>query len=267
MPEHPEIIAGWQRDAALYRAARRDRSEIGTAYGPDPRQTIDLFHPDNPAPAKPLVVFIHGGYWRTWEPALFSHFAAGANQRGYAVAFPGYRLCPTVSVSDIVGDLRAACLALHRRFKAPLVVCGHSAGGHLAAAMVATDWSKEDAGVDADLIRRGIAISGLYDLAPLLLTSINRDLHLSAEEARAMSPAFWPVSTDVHFTAIAGGAETPEYQRQSRLLAERWSDAGARVRHELIPGANHFTAPVSLTDPESGLVSRLVDLQEEAAAR
>ena len=205
MPEHPEIIAGWERDAASYRVARRDRSEFGLRYGNHPRQTIDLFLPDVPEPERPLIVFIHGGYWRTWEPTLFSHFAAGVNNRGYAVALPGYRLCPEVTVAEIVDDVRAAILHLNRRCASPFVAAGHSAGGHLAAALVATDWAAR--GASNNCLRNGLAISGLFDLAPLVETSINADLRLDADAAKAVSPAFWPVPTDVTFDAWVGATE------------------------------------------------------------
>ncbi len=263
MPEHPEIIAGWEREAAAYRDARRDLSEIGVAYGPHPRQTIDLFLPDAADPDRPLVVFIHGGYWRSWQPSLFSHFAAGMNQRGYAVALPGYRLCPEVTVAEVVGDIRAAVLHLHRRFSSPFVAVGHSAGGHLTAAAVATDWNA--LGAPAELLRHGFAISGLFDLAPLIATSINADLRLDADTAKTMSPALWKPPASVVLEAWVGGTESSEYLRQSRLVAERWSAAGADTCVEIIPGANHFTAPQPLADPQSAMVAALAKLAERAA--
>ena len=185
------------------------------------------------------------------------------NDRGYAVALPGYRLCPEVTVADIVDDVRAAILHLHRRFASPFVAAGHSAGGHLAAALVATDWHAR--GAPKNCLRNGLAISGLFDLAPLVETSINADLRLDADAAKAVSPAFWPVPTDVAFEAWVGATESSEYLRQSRLFAERWSAAGASAAVEIIPGANHFTAPMPLADPESPMVAALAKLAETAA--
>ena len=121
VPEHPEIIAGWERDAAAYRAARREHSELGLAYGSHPRQTIDLFHPDQPDDAArscrlhPRRLLAHLGAFDL-QP-----FGAGMNARGYAVALPGYRLCPEVAVADIIDDVRAAPLFhLIRRFGSAL---------------------------------------------------------------------------------------------------------------------------------------------------
>jgi len=263
VPEHPEIIAGWERDAARYRAARSGKSEIGLRYGEHPRQTIDLFFPDSPNGKRPLIAFIHGGYWRAFDPTMFSHFARGMNERGYAVALPGYRLSPEVALADIVDDVRAAILHLNRRFDAPFVAAGHSAGGHLTAATVATDWSA--LGAPAGLVRRGLAVSGLFDLEPLVQTSINTDLKLDTEAALAMSPTFWALPSGITLEAWVGGAESSEFLRQSRLVAVRWSAAGATARATIIPDANHFTAPMPLADPKSAMVAALAGLADAAA--
>ena len=260
VPEYPEIMAGWERDAAAYRAARAGASEFGLRYGPHPRQTIDIFRPDAAEGGRPLVVFIHGGYWRSLEPSLFSHLAAGANARGFMVALPGYRLCPEATVAEIVEDVRAACVFLHRRLGRPIVACGHSAGGHLAAAMAATDWRKGDAAAPADLVRRALAISGLFDLTPLVATSINESLHLDEAAARAASPAFWPLPAGVTLEAWVGGEESAEYLRQSRMVAERWAAAGATARYRVLPGLNHFTAPAPLAEADSAPVAALAAL-------
>lgn len=266
VPEHPAIMAGWARDAAAYRSARAPHCELGLPYGAHPRQTVDIFRPDHPDPTRPLIVFIHGGYWRSLDPASFSHLAAGANAAGFSVAIPGYRLCPEVAIADIVDDLRAACLFLHARHGSPFIACGHSAGGHLTAAMAATDWTRFGQDVPPALVRRGLAISGLFDLAPLLATSINGSLRLDEASAKAASPAFWPVPPGIRLEAWVGEAETAEYHRQSRLVVERWAAAGASTRCQVIPDANHFTAPAPLADPGSAMVAALVRLGEEGRA-
>jgi len=245
--------------------AARDRSELGTPYGPHPRQTIDLFHPEHLSPSRPVVVFIHGGYWRSLDSSLFSHLAAGANAHGYAFVLPGYRLCPEVGIADIVADVRAACLHLHRRFGCPLVVSGWSAGGHLAASLIATDWRSVDPGAPGNLVRSGLSISGLFDLQPLLKTSINESLRLDAATAKALSPAAWRPPPDATLETWIGEAESSEFRRQSRLICERWATAGASTRYIVLPGANHFTAPAPLADPASALTAALVALCDGAA--
>jgi len=168
VPEHPQIFAQWARDGAAYReeASKDGRAEIGLKYGPSPRQTIDLFKPRGGADG-PVALFIHGGYWRSLEPQSFSQMARGMNAHGVTVAVSGYDLAPQVSIGQIIEQTQQACLFLRRRFKKRIMVSGHSAGGHLAACMVATDWKKLDAGAPADLAPAGYAISGLYDLEPL----------------------------------------------------------------------------------------------------
>jgi len=196
---------------------------------------------------------------------MFSHWAGGANARGYPVALIGYRLCPEVSVADIVEDVRAAALFLHRHYGRRLAVCGHSAGGHLAASLVATEWRAYGAEVPSTLMRHGMAISGVFDLEPLVTTTINADLRLDAEGAKSMSPAMWPVPSGIVFDALVGGEESSEFLRQSRLVVDRWASAGAQTLYSALPGAHHFAAPNPLADPGSGMVDALVALLEKAA--
>ncbi len=266
VPEHPAIMAGWERDAAAYRRERARASKLSLRYGPHARQVIDLFHPDGPDGAGPIVVFIHGGYWRSLEPGLFSHLARGANTRGLAVALPGYRLCPEVSVAEIIEDVRSACLFLHRRFGRPLVACGHSAGGHLAAALAATDWSGTGPNVPANLVRKALAVSGIFDLRPLLQTSVNDTLQLDEPSAEQVSPVLWAAPPDAVLEAWVGEEETGEYHKQSRTVAERWASAGARTRWQVVGGANHFTAPAPLAEPGSPMTEALVALCGAAQA-
>lgn len=266
VPDYPQVQAEWERAAAAYREARRGHCELGIRYGPHPRQAIDIFNPDQPDPGLPVVVFIHGGYWRSLEPGLFSHLAAGANGHGYRVALPGYRLCPEVTVLDVIADLRTACLHLHRRLGRTLVAAGHSAGGHLAAAMAATDWSTVAPEAPAGLLRHALAVSGLFDLLPLLATSVNETLRLDEAAALAASPAFWPVPPGVSVEAWVGETESSEYFRQPNLLAEHWGAAGARVRVGALPGLNHFTAPNPLADPGSELTASLLALLRTAGS-
>ena len=176
-----------------------------------------------------------------------------------------YRLCPEVTVADIVEDVRAAALFLHRRLGKRLAVCGHSAGGHLTATLVATEWRAYGADVPGTLVRHGMAISGVFDLEPMRATSMNADLRLDAEQAKAVSPAFWPVPSGIVFDALVGGDELPEFIRQSHLVVDRWASAGAQTLYSAIPGANHFTAPNPLADPGSGMVDALVGLLQSAA--
>jgi arylformamidase len=261
VPEHPDIFNRWGRDAEEYRRVARQakRADLGLSYGTTERQTIDLFRPAG-EDAGALALFIHGGYWRSLEPSMFSHMARGMNAHGVTVAVVGYDLCPRVSVSEIVRQIRQACLFLWQRFGQRTVVTGHSAGGHLAACMVATDWSERDDSAPPDMVPSGVAISGVYDLFPLLTISTNNDLRLTPDEAKKVSPIHWPVGADRALDVVVGGAESAEFRRQSKELVDVWGERGAAVSYTELKGANHFTALDPLSDPESEVVARAVTL-------
>ena len=187
VPEHPEIFARWHRDAQAYRE-RTPRARLGLRYGAGARQTIDLFAGRDAEPASPALMFIHGGWWRSLHPDEFSHLAAGPNAHGVMVAVVGYELCPAVSIADIVAQMRAAALFLWGEWRRPFAVAGHSAGGHLAACLLATSWRSLDPQAPDDLVPAAYAISGVFDLAPLTGISINADLRLDEHSARELSP-------------------------------------------------------------------------------
>ena len=205
VPEHPEIFVRWQKDAAAYRASAHN-AKPGMAYGPSMRRTIDLF-PAKDDDGAPLAMFIHGGWWRSLEPSMFSQMAAGPNARGVSVAIAGYDLCPNCSIADIIEQIRAACLFLWRKRRQRICVYGHSAGGHLAACMVTQDWKAFASDAPADLVPAAYAISGVFDLEPLVHVSQNLDLRLDEAEARRVSPLHWRVPAGRSLDAVVGALE------------------------------------------------------------
>lgn len=243
--DHAQQIAGWQRDAAAWRAAC-PHAELDLAYGGREREKLDLFHPGTPGDA-PLALFIHGGYWKALDRGFASHCARGLNLRGIAVAVPSYDLCPTVGIGAIVDQMRAACRFLHARTGRRLLAMGHSAGGHLAAMLLATDWRALDAALPADLVHAALPISGVFELEPLLATSVAEGLQLTADSARALSPRFMP-SPGRPLHCVVGGAESGEFIRQSRDMAAAWGGSFAAL-----PGADHFRVIAPLADPASDL--------------
>jgi arylformamidase len=253
VPENPALIAGWATDAAAYRAQHAPRS---LSYGSGARNRIDFFAGDGKGP---IVVFIHGGYWQALDISFFSHLAAGLNAHGIDVAIPGYDLCPAVTVEEIIGQMRMATRELARLGR-PLVISGHSAGGHLAACVLATDWPAFDASLPADLVIAAYTISGLFDLGPLVDTSINKAVGLDQATARTVSPLFWRAPARGSLDALVGGNESAEYFRQSQTIVDLWGKAGIATRFGTVPDANHFTAIGPLADPASPMVSRLREL-------
>jgi arylformamidase len=253
IPEHPALFAGWAKDAAAWRERHPPRSVL---YGPGARNKIDFFAGNA---AGPIVMFIHGGYWQAFDASSFSHLARGLNAHGIGVAIPSYDLCPEVTVDRIIQQMRMASRELAQLGR-PLVIAGHSAGGHLAACMLATDWPAFDPSLPPDLVRAAYSISGLFDLGPLLETSVNNAMRLDQASAKAASPLFWAVPRQGSLDAVVGANESAEYFRQSHEIVDLWGAAGLPTRFGTVAGANHVTAIAPLADPDSPMVSRLREL-------
>ncbi|HEV7259753.1 MAG TPA: alpha/beta hydrolase [Bosea sp. (in: a-proteobacteria)] len=257
VPEHPEIIAGWASDAAAYRSEAV--CELGVPYGESERQRYDLFKPET-ARSNAIAMFIHGGYWQALDRSFFSHMARGLNQLGVPVAVVGYDLCPQVELGHIVWEIQQAAASLWQRYRLPIVAAGHSAGGHLSACALATDWKNVDPELPEQLVPAAYGISGLYNLKPLTETSINGALKLTTEAAELESPLFWPAPARLTMDAVVGGAESEEYLKQSRRITDVWGLEGVRTRYEEIAGANHFTVIAGLAEPENAMTRRIAEL-------
>lgn len=252
-----DYIARWTREAAAYRETAPFETR---RYGEDPRQIVDLFAPSGPSAG--LVVFVHGGYWRRFDGAMFSHFAAGCAARGWTVATPSYRLAPSVRLTEIAADIGRAVQSAAHSIEGPIRLSGHSAGGHLVARVVA-----EPAPMAAEIrarVDRVLSISGLHDLRPLLRTAMNDDLRLDGEEAAAQSPALLAPGLRGAVRAHIGGDELPAFDAQAYALAEAWG--ADRVALSAAAGANHFDVIEPLKDPGSDLVAWLTAPPEAAAA-
>jgi arylformamidase len=241
VPGHPAIIAGWARDAAAFRAVHTE-ADLDLAYGPTPRQALDLFWP-GPRRDTKLAMFIHGGYWQGLDKNFVSHLARGLLAHGVAVAVPSYDLCPQVTLTDITGQIRRAAAFLQRRHGRTALATGHSAGGHLAAMLLADDAASA-----------ALPISGLFDLVPLVSTSMNVALRLDAAEARRLSPMFLPKPAG-RLHAVVGDEEGPGFAGQSRGIAEAWGGTWESLR-----GHNHFSIVGELADPGSQMVRTALDL-------
>ena len=232
VPDHPAYFARWQRDSDFVRATLP--SELDLAYGPDARHRIDFFPA---ARARGTLVFIHGGYWRTLDKSMFSWLAAAWVAAGVNVALPNYRFSPGVRIEEIVDDVVMAMNSFMKKGDDRVVVAGHSAGGHLTAALFAAP--RDRLAFDPARIVGGVPISGLFEFAPLKLFSFNADFRLDDAAVARLDLAKRPRSIAAPLVVAAGAAESSEFQRQSRLLAEAWSPQVKSLL--LLPGLNHFS--------------------------
>jgi arylformamidase len=232
-------------------------------YGPEADQTLDVF----PARGRSrgLAMFIHGGYWRALDKSDFSFIAPGLAEAGVTLAIPNYSLCPRVTLRDIVRQMEQACAWLCRNgshFGAPagpIVVCGHSAGGHLTAMMLTRRWPVRDQDLPRDLIRAGLSISGVFDLQDLLdAPSINGDVKLDARSVVELSPARLAPATDAPLWLAVGGEETGGFHHQHGLMLERWPVA----REVPCPGHHHFSILDDLAWPGGRLHNLVLSLME-----
>ena len=254
VPDHPKYFARWQEDSV--RARSRMICYLDRRYGDLPGETIDIF------PARKgdgtCMMFIHGGYWRSLDKQDFSFLAPTWVDAGVSLAVVNYDLCPKVSMEDIVQQMLRASrwLWLHAEEygmdQDRLYVSGHSAGGHLTAMMMCALWPSYDAALPKDLWKGGLAISGVYDLRPLLsVPFLQQDLRLDDESALRLSPAFLPPATRAPVMTSVGGAESSEFRRQNALLRERWR--GAFFGDVPMPGKNHFSVMDALAESSSPL--------------
>ncbi len=280
----PEAVQHLQRWAADSATARTQLLATGQAVldvpymqhpaWPATAQTLDVFTPPAgatpPAGGWPVLLFIHGGYWRALDKADHSFIAppwvAPGGGHGAIVVVPNYALCPAVRVSDITAQMQQAVawvwqhIAGHGGNPARITVVGHSAGGHVVGMLLSTPLNQWQAlGVNTHegassaffSLRHGVSISGLFDLAPIGQTPFLADLGLTPEEAHAQSPIHRPHTGGV-LTAVVGGDESEEFLRQNTLLRQAWGDAAAPVA-EVLPGLNHFSVLEELVKPGSCL--------------
>ena len=238
----------WAEEAAMFRARNTGAQEL--AYGPGARQRLDLFTPEGPP--RGLVMFVHGGYWRAFDKTSWSHLAAGALARGYAVALPSYTLTPEARIRDITGEIAAALTFAAGRIAGPIALTGHSAGGHLVARMNCTDVALPDE--VAARLARIVPISPLSDLRPLLETKMNEDFRLDLEEARAESALLHLERRGVPTTVWVGAEERPAFLDQARWLADAWDEASLKIA----PGRHHFDVIDGLSEPHAPLTQAVL---------
>jgi arylformamidase len=262
VPESADIMRRWTEMSEAYRTSAT--STLDVPYGASAKQAFDIFHARaDKSEVGPLVVYIHGGYWQRGDRKDYSFVARGLNERGIDVAVPSYVLCPTLPVSGIVAELKTFLGVLSRRSERRAVIVGHSAGGHLGAALLSGHGHVGN-GVPANFVASVYGLSGVYDLVPLVETSLNGALRLDAVTARAQSPLFWKPPHGARFVAAVGGLESTEFLRQSLDLADMWSRAGAKAECVVVPNTNHFTIVEELLRVEGAMVQRIAELAAQS---
>ena len=250
------------RSAAYVAAA--DRKYIDVAYGPHPRERLDIFLPAQDK--APLFAFIHGGYWQWNDKEGFEFLAKELNAAGAAFANIEYALCPAVTMAELADQCRRAIAFLWREAArygynaSHIVVSGHSAGGHLTSLMQATDWPAFEAGLPADLVKAGLPISGVYDLEPIRLTPLNGPLGMKPEDVGPLSPMFLDPLTRSPSVIAFGGAEYDEFDRQAGDLAKAWAAKGVETSTLKLPGRDHFTALSALAETDHALFAAALKL-------
>jgi arylformamidase len=255
VPEHGEHLANWAHWSSEARA--QWPCVLDQRYGDGPNESLDIFMPSQGN--APVMVFLHGGYWRSLDKADHSFVAPEFVQRGACVVVPNYALCPQVRVSDIVQQMVRALAWVYRNIhryggdKRRVTVVGHSAGGQLAALLLAQDWPQLAPDLPAGWCKKAVGISGVYDLEPLRHTAFLQPvLQLTPEEVAVVSPCRWPPPPQAQMACWVGGSESKAFLAQNRLMLEAWGPGHVPVCASQ-PGCNHFSVLAALVTPGTEL--------------
>lgn len=254
IPDHPQIFERWQRESALVR--RTNAGLLDIPVGEADKERLD-FYPAH-RPGAPLLVFIHGGWWRSLDKSDFTFIVPAYRRAGFNVALTNYTLAPEARIDEMVLQQLRALGWLYKHAeklefdRTRMVVAGHSAGGHLAAMMMAAQWPLWDPALPPDLVHGGVLMSGLFDLDPVIHTDfVNGDLKLDTASALKLSPARMPQSHPTPFVTAVGALESEEFKRQTALIASQW-----QVTHRgeiAMDGYHHLTICDALGDSSHAL--------------
>ena len=253
-----DLLAGWAMRSEAFRSTAD--ASLDLSYDDSETGRLDIFRSGEPG--APLYVFIHGGYWQRGDKSIYSFVAEPFLATGADVALIGYQLCPDASMTSMVAQHRKALAwlwqngASHGVSPDHINISGHSAGGHLTAMMLTTDWPDLDPELPADLIKSGIPISGLYQLEPLRRTTIAAALNLDDAEAEALSPHLHAPATAAPVLVTLGGDETSEFHRQTNDFVAEWSNHPPRIAHHAEPSVDHFDVLNRLASPTSEIFQK-----------
>lgn len=255
-----ELMESWVERSAIYRA--NANALLDQPYGDDPREKLDIFY-SGKANA-PLLIYLHGGYWQRGDKSIYSYIAEAFVGEAIDVAVVGYPICPQASLTSLVGSVRQALIYLYKQAGELKIsrdrfnICGNSAGGHLVAMMIATDWLDIDADIPNDLIKFAAPLSGLYELEPLRHTSLNEAIGLDEVEANSNSPLFLRPASNAPMLAAVGGTETPVFFEQMDALIQNWRSGTLLIEQHIESEADHFDMIERLGDTNSDLFQNIL---------
>ena len=256
-PDVPDVIAHRENESAAVR--KRIPGRLNVAYGLAPKQTLDVFPPSNGRAGAPALIYIHGGYWQMSDKDDTTYIAPPFLEAGIAFIPLNYTLAPDAVLDVMVDECRRAVAWIYGNADEigvnpdRLYIAGHSAGGHLTAMLLATDWSSVDPALPVMPFKGACALSGLYDLEPIRLTFLNDVLGLDSEVAARNSPLYLDPVAEIPLILSVGEIETEEFQRHQAELCAAWVAKGLTVEEIPAPGCHHYTIVGHFADPESDL--------------
>jgi arylformamidase len=258
VPEFPELAK--VRAAQARKVRETAKSWLNVPYGTSPREMLDIYAADQAG--GPVLVYIHGGYWRSGSKEDNCNFVPTFTKRGATVVLVEYDLCPEVTVTDIVRQTRSAIAWVYKNIvryganPSKIFVAGHSAGGHLTAMALAHDWAKE--GMPADLIKGAVATSGVYDLDMVMEISVQEQVRMTPEIATQNGPFHNPPGVKCPVVVAVGGAEPKGWQQMSEDYSNYCKQHGMPVDYLIEPDANHYTMSEHLLDDARPITQAMI---------
>lgn len=263
-PDYIDRFAAWAEWSVETRERRKGFLDV--PFGDQPTETLDIFPAEQPN--APIYVFVHGGYWYSLDKSDHSYVADGMVPNGVTTVVNNYALAPDHDMDEIVCQNLAAMAWLYRHARDygadpdRIYVCGHSAGGQLAAMMLACDWPSFAPDLPVEIIKGVCAISGLFDLEPIQLSYLNKTLKMTPEMAIRNSPIKQSYPVEAPLLVVPGEDESEEYHRQSSAMVAFWEKLGYPAELLVPKGLDHFSLVDSFGDPESPLIQRqLADIR------
>jgi arylformamidase len=258
VPEYPELAKVRAAQAKIVRESAK--SWLNVPYGNSPREMLDIYAADKPG--GPVLVYIHGGYWRSGSKEDNCNFVPTFTKRGATVVLVEYDLCPRVTVTDIVRQTRASIAWVYKNIMrysgdpSKIYVSGHSAGGHLTSLALANDWTKE--GMPQDCIKGAVATSGVFDLDMVMKISVQEQVRMTPEVAKLNSPFENPPRVKCPLVVAVGGAEPKGWQKMSEDYFDYCKAQGMNIEYLVVPGANHYTMSEKLLDDTNPLTQAMI---------